>query len=88
MKSKLYVIYDTVSEVFNKPFTEINNGSAIRAFQQSLDENKARKEDYQLYIVAEYTDHDGVITPIKPKRIYSGVEYKVEDLPELKVQNS
>jgi len=88
MKLNMYAIYDKVAEIFNKPFTEINDASAVRAFKQSLDDNKAVKEDYELYNVGVFTDHDGVIIQEKTKRIYSGIEYKIDDLPEIKTQAS
>ena len=75
----MYAIFDKVAEVFNKPFTEINDASATRAFKQSLEENKAVKEDYELYNVGTFTDHDGVIVQEKTKRIFSGIEIKKQD---------
>ena len=78
MLLNLYSIYDTVSEVFNKPFTEINDASARRAFAQSLLENP-QKTDYQLYHIAEYYDHSGEIISNKaPLKIMTGF-----DLPKI-----
>lgn len=89
MKLKIYSIYDTVAQVFNKPFTDINDATAIRAFSQSVMESP-HKNDYQLYNLGEYTDHDGAIVPYEPVRIYTGFDVKnnVVDLPEsVKKQN-
>ena len=57
MKLNLYSVFDRVAEVFNKPFTEINDQSAERAFKESLEESKHAK-DYDLYKLADFTDHD------------------------------
>lgn len=69
----MYTVYDRVAEVFNKPFTEINDASATRAFKESIKDNP-HGTDYDLYKIAEYTDHDGIITtdPTYPKKIISG----------------
>lgn len=74
MKLSIYSVYDTVARVFNKPFTEINDGTAIRVFTQSVKENE-NKNDYTLYHLGEYFDHNGSIDPIKdPVKIYSGFD--------------
>ena len=77
MKLNLYSVFDRVAEVFNKPFTEINDQSAERAFKESLEESKHAK-DYDLYKLADFTDHDGLIVHSKeyPKRLYSGLAAK------------
>ena len=82
---KMFSIYDTVAEVFNKPFTEVNNASAIRAFTESLDQVK-HKTDYALYRVGEFDEQSGVIKPEEtPSKIYTGFDIKEEitELPEL-----
>lgn len=82
MKMKLYSIYDTVAGVFNKPFADINDGTATRLFIQSVQDNP-NKRDFMLYNIGEYTDHDGTIIPYEPVKIYSGFDIKdnVVDLP-------
>jgi len=74
MYKNLYAIYDTVSELFNNPFTDINDQSAIRAFTQSVTE-QPHKNDYVLYHIAGYDDNSGMITQNKnPVKIKSGIE--------------
>jgi hypothetical protein len=95
MKYAMMSIYDTVAEVFNKPFASINNADAIRAFTQSLDDNP-NKNDYALYRIGEFDDNEGVFIPEKnPSKIYTGFDIKQElavkqsdDLPMLKDQAS
>lgn len=75
-----FSIYDKVSAVFNKPFTDINSHSAIRSFEQSLIAQKVmHKADYDLYILAEYDDSSGQIQPLEVQRIRSGLDISNED---------
>jgi hypothetical protein len=75
MKLELYAIYDTIADVFNKPFTAHNDADAIRAFTQSFEQgNKANKEDYVLYSLGSYNDANGEITPVVPLKVYSGFD--------------
>ena len=67
MRTNLYSIYDTISQVFWKPFTEHNDESAKRAFQNSASE-QPNINDYCLYHLGEYDDNNGVITPVTPGR--------------------
>lgn len=78
MNLNIYSIYDTVAQVFNKPFVDINDNSARRTFAQSLKE-VPHKTDYVLYSLGSYTDHDGVIVPATPTRIYSGFDVQSLD---------
>jgi hypothetical protein len=75
MKLELYAIYDTIADVFNKPFTAHNDADAIRAFTQSFEQgNQANKNDYVLYSVGSYNDGSGEITPVVPLKVYSGFD--------------
>jgi len=83
MYTNLYSIYDTVAEVFNKPFTDINDASAIRAFSQSVGEQK-NKNDYVLYHIGGFDDNSGSITSDKaPLKLKSGFEIKADNVTEL-----
>jgi len=83
MYKNLYAIYDTVSELFNNPFTDINDQSAIRAFTQSVTE-QPHKNDYVLYHIAGYDDNSGTITQNKnPVKIKSGLEVKTASVSSI-----
>jgi hypothetical protein len=58
MKVNLYSIYDSIAEVFNKPFGETTNGSAERAYKQALGDNPNAR-DYLLFHVGEWDDNKG-----------------------------
>jgi hypothetical protein len=75
MKLELYAIYDTIADVFNKPFTAHNDADAIRAFTQSFEQgNQANKNDYVLYSLGSYNDGSGEISPVVPLKVYSGFD--------------
>lgn len=79
MKLHIYSVFDSVAEVFNKPFTDINDATAIRAFVEGIKDNP-HKNDYQLFYLGEYHDSTGDIIPVKSvKRIYSGHSIKQGD---------
>lgn len=80
MKLNIYSIYDVVAQVFNKPFTDINDGTAVRSFVQSVND-QPHKNDYVLYKLGSLTDHNGVIEPSDvPIKIHSGFDIKSADL--------
>jgi len=82
----LYSIYDNVAEVFNKPFSDINDASAIRAFSQSVEDNK-NKDDYTLYHIGGFDDNSGSITADKsPKKLRSGFEIKTNNVTSISEQ--
>jgi len=82
----LYTIYDTVSEVFNKPFADINDASAIRAFSESV-KDQAHKNDYVIYHIGGFDDNSGQITADKaPLKLKSGFEVKNDNITELPEQ--
>ncbi|AXL14467.1 nonstructural protein [Microviridae sp.] len=90
MKLNIYSIFDTVAEVFNKPFTDINNATAIRSFTQSV-LDQPHKNDYVLYNMGEFDDNSGHIQPNKtPTKILSGFDVKNEnqEIPEMLKQQA
>lgn len=81
MRSNLYAIYDTIADIFNKPFVEHNDNSAIRAFKDAMLKGDAHKEDFVLYHIGEWNDANGVIEPAAaPLKVYSGLDIKEEKL--------
>lgn len=75
MKLYMYSVYDSVAEVFNKPFYEINDASATRAFKQSIDDNPNRL-DYSLYLVGSYNDNTAQLNPLTLKKVCSAFDVK------------
>lgn len=76
MYKNIYSIYDTVSELFNNPFTDINDASAIRAFTQSI-QTQDHKNDFVLYHLGGFDDNSGQITMNgNPLKISAGLSIK------------
>lgn len=76
MKLSMYSIYDKVACVFNKPFTDINDASAMRSFKQACHE-QPHSLDYELYHIADFTDHDGYIIGGKgARKLMTGFDVK------------
>jgi len=71
MKKVIISVKDTIAEVFNDPRVEINTGSAIRAFSQSIEGNR-NKDDFVMYLIGEFDTQTGEVIPSEPVRIYSG----------------
>lgn len=83
MVINMYSIFDTLSEIFHKPFTEINNASATRAFNESIKENP-NKNDFVLYHIGAYDDNSGtIIANSNPVKVTSGIECKTAEVTEL-----
>jgi len=78
MITNVYSIRDSLAEIYNKPFTEINNATAIRAFSQSMQQTK-NKEDYVLYHIGTFDDNAGSFTVNDPVKIFSGSEVTQEE---------
>jgi hypothetical protein len=79
MKKQIYSVYDKVAEMFSNLHVEINEASAIRAFQESFKDNP-NKNDYEIYFLGEYTDHNGTIEGVAPRKIYSGLDINVNNV--------
>jgi hypothetical protein len=74
MIKPLYCIYDTIAEVFNKPFPAHNDADATRAFDESLMESN-RKDEYVLYYLGDFNDSNGEIKKAQePLKIKAGLE--------------
>jgi hypothetical protein len=81
----VYSVYDKVSGVFNRPVFDLNHGSAIRNFSQSIEEDR-NKDDYVLYHIGTFDDSNGeLIKEENPHKILTGldVHIKEKDLPSL-----
>lgn len=90
MKMQLYSVYDTVAELFNKPFTDINDAVAKRNFAESV-KDKPYKNDMVLYSLADFNDSSGEIRKCEsPVKLMTGFEVKnsASEIPSmLKTQN-
>lgn len=80
MKTKLFSIYDSKTEVFSQPFHVVTTAQAIREFQSLVgsSDNMIGKfpEDYSLFEVAEFDDNKCVYENlIAPSRVCLATEF-------------
>jgi hypothetical protein len=75
MVKSTYTIYDTISKVFNWPFTAHNDQDAIRSFSNSITkEIPDRAIEFVLYKNGEYDDSTGIFTSFEPVPVFRGSE--------------
>ena len=76
MSKVYYAVYDIKAEVYSAPFLEIKDGTAIRAIQDLVINNKEHvfakhPSDFTLHRLGEFDENTGVITgQTKPTQIY------------------
>jgi hypothetical protein len=75
MSKVYYAVYDKKAEMYSTPFLEIKDGTAIRAVQDLVINNKdhafaKHPSDFSLHRLGEFDDTTGVITgQPKPNKI-------------------
>ena len=75
MKRPMYSVYDSVAEIFNKPFPAHNDADAIRVFEKSIEESGFEKErctDYSLFRIGVFDDNVGEFLPEKALKVSQG----------------
>lgn len=75
----LYSVYDEVAQIFNAPFPEANDKSAMRAFATvSVDPASVLSKhpgDYYLYKVGTMDEHSGELMNCPPERLCRGSDF-------------
>lgn len=60
MKTELYVIYDSKSGIYNKPFHQLNRDVALRTATDLANDPNSEiskfPEDYSLFLIGTYDD--------------------------------
>jgi hypothetical protein len=75
MQKVYYAVYDRKAEMYSQPFLEIKDGTAIRAVQDLVINNKdhafaKHPSDFSLHRLGEFDESTGVITgQNKPTKI-------------------
>lgn len=74
----IYAIKDHAIEAFNRPFFLPADGSAIRAFQDEINNEQGElykhPEDYELYKIGIYNEQTAEIGPQKPQLLAAGAD--------------
>jgi hypothetical protein len=75
MKKIYYAVFDTKAEMYSQPFLEVKDGTAIRAVQDLVINQKdhafaKHPSDFSLHRLGEFDDTTGVITGLeKPEKL-------------------
>jgi hypothetical protein len=75
MSKVYYAVYDRKAEMYSQPFLEIKDGTAVRAVQDIVINNKdhpfaKHPSDFSLHKLGEFDEQTGVITgKNKPEKI-------------------
>lgn len=75
MKKQYYAVYDRKAELYSQPFLEIKDGTAIRAIQDLVINQKdhafaKHPSDFSLHKLGDFEDATGVITgQTKPTKV-------------------
>lgn len=88
MYLRMYAVYDLKAVAFLQPFFSNSNGSAIRAFEDVVNDGQSpiakHPGDYQLFELAGFDDNTGSLVPLSPtKLLCSGSDFvkAVADVP-------
>lgn len=74
MKKCYYAVYDRKAEMYSQPFLEVKDGTAIRAVQDLVINDKTHAfakhpSDFSLHKLGEFDDITGIITGKKPEKL-------------------
>lgn len=69
----LISVLDTKAHFFTAPITARTEGEAIRIFTDGINDPQSslsqHPDDYQLYLIAQFDEQDGVVSPQTPPRL-------------------
>lgn len=60
----MYSIYDKVTGNYSEPFLAVNNATAERRFNYTMEHSKMISADCQLYMLGEFDSSIGVINAV------------------------
>ena len=82
MNIKMYSVLDAKTGCYSHPFYEVSNGSAVRAFTDTVRTAdhpfNRHPEDYCLVHIGEFADDTGVITSTTPVVLVTAANVIVE----------
>lgn len=78
MKNGIFSVYDVASESFQRPFTAVKKGEAMRSFIDICQDEKhplgQHPEDYTLFEIGSFNDASGEVKDIVNEKVITGVE--------------
>lgn len=76
---KIYAIHDRAIEAYGQPFFVKSQGQALRSFRDECENRESQfnkhPADYDLYLIGDYNDETGIITPQQPERVARATDY-------------
>lgn len=91
MRMSVFAVYDSATGAFMQPFFAPTKGSAIRSFQDAVNDAKhefhRHASDYTLFILGVFDDAGGSFETAPPERVASALELLIKDdiIPPRKV---
>lgn len=82
MIQKIFSVFDTKMALFDNPFLDIREESAIRRFSDSVNNNEPNNnwykhpEDYSLYMLGTFNNETGDIDTIQPRNLVTASAMK------------
>lgn len=85
MKHIICSIYDSATQAYMRPFTAQTEGQAIRMFEDEAmrpeSEIGKHPEDYALFKIGEFNDHEGLIISCNPTSLRRAHEIAPKVIP-------
>lgn len=78
MKVRLYSVFDAKLAIFNQPYPDLKDASALRRFSDDVNNNTPKNplnkhpQDYSLFYIGDYDDETGELIPSLPKALGTG----------------
>lgn len=86
MKMIVCSVYDSATQAYMRPWFAQTEGQALRIFADEVmregSELGAHPEDFSLFILGLYTDHDGSLMPEEPRSLARAHELKARNRQE------
>lgn len=80
MKSLAFAVYDVKGEAFGMPIFQRTKGEALRAFEDECNREGSmlcsHPEDYSLFLIGEYDQGNGLISPVTHLQLGTALEAK------------
>jgi len=87
MQIKMFSIYDSVAEVYNRPFFLPNKNVALRQFANMCSDPDSQVSlnptDYTLFELGTWDDSNCKLTKLKQTSLGNGVQFQNTDTQEI-----
>lgn len=84
MINKLYSVFDAKAQYFGAPFSDMEDGSAVRNFADAVNDGSnpnnmwhKHPEDFSLFFLGEFDNSSGELIPVTPKSLVTASALRV-----------